>query len=148
MMRKSQLRLLDRIASDVPAIEIEPGIVRFVGILNAKGLATEMSCEGHRDGRNAWVELDPAVFRGYLSRHRARLERFLIEGVGKWVLRVTFLGVRTFRGAGRIGLRRDEIEGVTKVDMQPTIELRCPARRGKTKTKWMKEMEKAAEQWL
>jgi hypothetical protein len=132
---------------DLQSIELEEGITKLVGIFNSKGLATHMSCDGHDDGR-AWVEFNPAVFKGYMRKSWPRMEAFLVAGRGRWPLTLEYTAIHVFKGLGRLGIERRDIKRKTKVDLRPNITLKSPSRRGGVKTAWMRDIEQAAETFL
>jgi hypothetical protein len=64
--------------------DIDPGIRRMVKVLNAKGLTTYMSCEGHKNRQTgychrAYVTIRPEAFEKYVETKADRLMAFLHE---------------------------------------------------------------------
>jgi hypothetical protein len=100
---RTSIDILTSITPDIPEVPLEPGIVKLVGILNSKGLATVMSCEG-RDPRSqtAWVELRPANFKDYMKAGTKKMEQFLQAGDGRWYLDLCYFGESQYPGLGLI----------------------------------------------
>jgi hypothetical protein len=152
--KKSEpIELYDVITSDVPEVGLEPGIIKMVGILNSKGLATYMSCEGHVGGRwkdMAWVEVSPCAFKSYMKARARKMERFLRAGEGLWYLRVEYFAQSCFKGLGLVRPRIKAMKRVVRMDMTVTLVLRAgykendPAR----KVRRMRTMERAAVRYL
>lgn len=125
--------------------DIDPGIRRMVEIFNAKGLVTEMSCEGHRDHQSgychrAYVTFEPAAFQKYVETKRDRLERFLCEAV------TISLMIRYY------GVKEDG-----EIYIQPAIEfpthwnengVLARPNEGKLRRYWMDQWEMAAKKFL
>jgi hypothetical protein len=144
---RSAIKFFDAMTPALPSIELDEGIVKLVGILNSKGLATHMSCDGHNDG-HARVEFNPAVFKGYMDKNWVKMEAFLVAGRGRWSLTLEYAAVHVFKGLGRLGIERRDIKRQTVVDLRPVIKLKSPARRAGTKTEWMRDIERAAKKFL
>ena len=144
---KSAIKFFDAMTPNLPAIDLEEGIAKLVGIFNSKGLASHLSCDGLDNGR-AWVEFNPAVFKGYMRKNWPKMEAFLIAGRGRWSLTLEYVAVHVFKGIARLGIERKEIKRKTIVDLRPNITLKSPARRAGAKTAWMRDLEQAAETFL
>lgn len=149
---KKTIDIFSEISPYIPECEIEPGIVKLVGILNSKGLATYMSCQGHGQlgkGR-AWVDIDAAHLKGYVKKHHSKFEQFLKAGEGRWYLRVEYFGKNYFKGMGKPQPRFKSMKRHVEVEMSVRIILNTTAfdSTGSQKTKEMKALERAAQKYL
>ena len=129
---------------------IEPGVVKLIEVLAAKGLVTEMSCEGHpAQGKpHAWVQLNPACCKHYVRKNAKRLEQFLLAGEGLWSMRVEYFGKSHFAGLGRPRPRLKWMRRVVQVEMRVTLVLETAAVERDQKTTAMRAMERAAARCL
>lgn len=143
---------LSGITSGIPEVGLEAGIVRLVGILNSKGLATWMSCEGHSAPRcdKAWVRIQPACFKHYMRGRARKMERFLLVGEGRWHLSLEYFGRSNFRGLGAVRPRVKTLRRIITIEMHPTLYLcdRAREQNSHQKTKMMRAMERAAQKYL
>lgn len=145
------INLFDKLAPDVPAVSIEPGIEELVKILNSKGLLTEMSCQGHRGkNRRAWVQLNPCVFKVYMQKNSSKLEKFLLAGENSWSLKIEYTSVSRFRGICAPKPRARKLKRFLFIDLNVKICLNaCAFLPGmRLKSKEMLEIEKAARKFL
>lgn len=148
------MEYMNRLASAIPECHVEPGVVKIVGILNGKGLATELSCEGHADEgtkkANAWIDLNPACFKHYMKANAKKMERFLSVGEGVWLLRIEYYGKSVFSGQGVPRPRLKTMKRSLQVEMTPTILLCTTAfeKGSSLKVKSMRALERAAERYL
>jgi len=150
---RTAIDILTSITPDIPEVPLEPGIVKMVGILNSKGLATAMSCEGHGPrSQTAWIELRPANFKDYMNGEAKKMEQFLLVGDGRWYLDLCYFGESQYPGLGRIPRKPKLLRRVVTIEMRPRICLRTRAREGTSsksrKTRWMLAMEAAASKYL
>ena len=150
-MKSKRINIFPELTPELPDTSLEKGIIKIVGILNEKGLATEMSCEGHSQKykEKAWVRISPSSFKGYMKSNTSKMERFLKAGEGKWYLEIVYCGLSRFRGLGQSAPRKKNLKRVVDVEMEVTIILMSRARNsGETKTSGMRSMENAAKKYL
>ena len=129
----------NKLTDSIPSIEVEKGIAVVVGILNTKGLITQMSCEGHNRSK-PWVSLCPAHFKGYMDSSLEKMKQFLIAGEGRWNLEVNYFGQSLFHGIGQKRPRKSKLKRVVQLEMDVKIVL--------DKNKDIKSMERAARELL
>lgn len=150
-MSKRKLNLFSDLTSEVPEASIEKGVVKIVGILNGKGLATEMSCGGHAkvSGKDrAWVQLNPSSFKHYMKSGSQKMEKFLKVGEGKWYLSIDYFGYSHFSGLGRPRPRKKNLKRQLAIEMKVRIVLTTHGLNARTKTKGMLALERAAKKYL
>lgn len=124
---------------------IDPGIRQTVRILNTKGLTTTLSCEGHFDvpwkGVDAWVVLDEEAFDIYVVRYPIKMKRFLMQGIGSWVLDV--------RHAARLHYDTKIIAIEPRIVLPFTSLMECAVTgRASIKKDTLSRIEQAAERFL
>ncbi len=152
-METNQIEIFSALTENIPQIDIDPGIEKLVGILNSKGLVTEMSCAGHATERSmsrAWVQIEAAHFKGYMARNPEKMEAFLLAGEGMWSLDIEYSAKSVFKGLGSARPRLCSLKRALHIDMAVKIRLCSSACEGtlKKKVRIMKSIERAAESLL
>ncbi len=137
----------DEIAIDVSPCELDKGMVELIGILNAKGIVTNLSCDGHGKS-NAWVILESAHFKGFMKAKKFKMQKFLNIGETRWKLQLNYYGVSKFKGIGKVRPRLNELRRIVHSEMTAILVLDGPAMLAGEKTRNMKALEKAATAYL
>ena len=145
------MEVFSELAPTVPAVTIEKGIAKLVGILNSKGLVTKLSCEGHASlGVGAWIEIEGAHFKGYVRGRKDKLEKFLLAGEGVWKLTLTYRATSVFPGLGKLRPRLRKMRRKTVIDLIPTfcLESAVVAKGTQSSEQALRAMERAAMKFL
>lgn len=147
------MRIDERLTGDINAVHMDESIRPLVGILNAAGLPTTMSCAGHFErsglyGFDGWVQFEPSGWKNFTDTRYSQLEAFVLAGARsndkRWAVDLRYSGQRSGRRiAGRINVSPRLVIWTSVVILEKDTR-----KRAAWKTSIIREVERAATDLL